>query len=105
MNNKGIRNSKCSGCSCNTAMIEIEHYKDNTLKNDMQAMSLDEILSYGDLWWDLFQCYMDNNWIKCKWLYDFTTLLKNNPKLEKKLIQNLKLYKDTMKPRINTLNK
>ena len=41
-----IRKNKCSRCSCKNVMQEIEHYKDNTPKNSMEATSLDEILCY-----------------------------------------------------------
>lgn len=92
-----IRKDKCYRCSCMSSMKEIEHYKNNIPKDEMQASSLDEIIRYWDLEWELFQCYMDNNGTKCKWLYDFTNYLENNPEVFNNLEQNLYKYKQKQK--------
>ena len=89
-----IRKTKCSRCSCISAMKEINHFKDNIPKNGMEAMCLDEILDYWCLEWELFQCYMDQNGTKCKWLHEFTEFLKSNGDIEQALINNLQKYKD-----------
>lgn len=90
-----IRKEKCSHCSCRLAMSEIETFNRREPRNDSEAMSLDEIISAGDmLWWELFQCYMDNNGIKCKWLYDFTKYLRENTTIASNLKNNLQKYED-----------
>jgi hypothetical protein len=57
-------------------------------------MCLDEILDYGCLEWELFQCYMDQNGTKCNWLNEFVEFLKSNGDIEQILINNLQKYKD-----------
>ena len=89
-----IRKTKCSQCSCMSAMKEIHHFKETPPKNDQEAMCLDEILDYWCLEWELFQCYMDANGTKCKWLKEYVDFLKNNGKVEEMMINNLQKYKD-----------
>lgn len=93
MRNMKIRKTKCSRCSCISVMKEINYFKDNIPKNWQEAMCLDEILDYWCLEWELFQCYMDNNWTKCKWLNDYIEYLKYNQLVEKAMIENLNKYK------------
>ena len=81
-------------------MDEINHFIDNIPKSPHEAMCLDEILDYWCLEWELFQCYMDNNGTKCKWLSDYIEFLKNNGEIENTLIRNLQKYKDEKRARI-----
>ena len=74
-------------------MEEISYFKDNIPKNSMEASCLDEILCYWDLQGELFQCYIDNNWVKCKWLHEYVEFLKRNQDIENNMINNLLKYK------------
>ena len=93
-----IRKEKCLRCSCNSAMTEIHNFNKREPKNDMEAMSLEEIITAEDmLWWELFQCYMDNNGTKCKGLYDFTKYLRENTNIASNLQKNLDVYKNKIR--------
>ena len=74
-------------------MKEIKHFTKNIPKDERECMVIDELLSYWDLQWELFQCYMDNNWVKCKWLYDWVEYLTKNPDIENILKNNLEIWK------------
>ena len=89
-----IRKTKCERCSCLNVMEEITHFKEHIPKNESEAMCLDEILDYWCLEWELFQCYMDNNWIKCKGLSDYIQYLESNEGVVNKLKENLERYKE-----------
>lgn len=85
-----IRKKMCSRCSCLSMMSNIYKYRDKVPENEFERMEVEEILSYRDLWWELFQCYIDWNWVKCKWLYEYVKFLKSNPEIEKKIESNLR---------------
>lgn len=92
-----IRKTMCTRCSCLWVMKEIYLFRDKVPENYKEIGTLSEILSYWDLEWELFQCYMDNNWVKCKWLYDYVEFLKKNPDVENKLRENLKKWYENLR--------
>ncbi len=77
-------------------MKSIYKYKKQIPETWQEVTEIEEILSYWDLQGELFQCYMDWDWTKCKGLYDYVEFLKQNPDIETKIRDNLKKWKEKL---------